>query len=64
MIALSAAAPALAVIPMNPAPFEVKPPGVAIMALGLARMARDGLMALFGYAMAGVTPGLFAWAFM
>lgn len=64
VIALSAAVLAVAIIPMIPVPFGVKPPGLAIMALGLARMARDGLMALFGYVMAGVTLGLFGWGFL
>lgn len=41
--------------PLNFIPYAVSAPSVAVLALGLALMTGDGVLALFGYAMAVVT---------
>ncbi len=52
---------AVAMFPLEVVPWGVTAPAVGIVAFGLAMIARDGLFALIGYALAAVTAYLFTW---
>ena len=52
---------AIAMFPLEVVPWGVTAPAVGIVAFGLAMIARDGLFALIGYALAAVTALLFVW---
>lgn len=52
-----AALMALALIPMEVVPWGATAPALALIAFGLALIARDGALALFGYVMVAVTLG-------
>lgn len=52
---------AAAIVPIGFVPFAVLLPGGAVLALGLALTAKDGALALIGYALAAGTVVLTAW---
>lgn len=54
-ISLAAALLAVSMYPLALVPWGVEAPAAGLVAFGLALMARDGLFALLGYAMAAVT---------
>ena len=54
-ISLAAALLAVSMYPLALVPWGVQAPAAGLVALGLALMARDGLFALFGYALSGLT---------
>lgn len=54
---------AIAMFPLEVVPYGVTPAAAGIVAFGLAMIARDGLFALVGYALAAVTALLFVWIF-
>ena len=49
---------AILMIPLELEPFAAAAPGVAIMVFGLAFVARDGVLMLFGYATSAIAIGL------
>lgn len=55
LILLCAAVLALSMFPLALIPWGVQAPSMGIVALGLALMSRDGVMALIGYAFAATT---------
>lgn len=55
ILSAAAAILALALYPLAFVPFGANAPGAGIMALGLALMTGDGIFALLGYALAGLT---------
>jgi len=55
IMSAAAAVLALALSPLAFVPFGANAPGAGIMALGLALMTGDGVFALLGYALAGLT---------
>ncbi|WMS44889.1 exopolysaccharide biosynthesis protein [Acuticoccus sp. MNP-M23] len=60
-IKIAVAILAVAMFPLEVVPWGVTAPAAGIVAFGLAMIARDGLFALFGYALAAVTAYLFTW---
>ncbi|MEX0922425.1 MAG: exopolysaccharide biosynthesis protein [Rhodovibrionaceae bacterium] len=55
LLSLAAALLAISMYPLALVPWGVQAPAAGIVAFGLALMARDGLFAAFGYALAGLT---------
>lgn len=55
LLSLAAALLAVSMYPLALVPWGVQAPAAGIVAFGLALMARDGLFALFGYLLSGVT---------
>lgn len=60
-ILLAAALLAVTMYPLAFAPWGVTAPALGLVAFGLALIARDGLMALFGYMLCGATVATFYW---
>ncbi|MBR26832.1 MAG: hypothetical protein CML46_07810 [Rhodobacteraceae bacterium] len=57
-LAVTAGIMAICFFPLIFVPFGVKAPSLAVLALGLARMTRDGYAAVLGYALALATLGV------
>ena len=55
VISVAAALLAVSMYPLALVPWGVQAPAAGLVAFGLALMARDGLFALFGYALSGLT---------
>lgn len=55
VIVMAATVLSLSLVPLAVVPWGVQAPSLGLVALGLALMTRDGLMALIGYLFAGLT---------
>ena len=62
LVALAACGIALMMPPLELVPFAVAVPGVALIALGIGLVARDGVFLVLGLVIAAVTLGLIAFA--